>query len=179
LTTDILFQLILDLHASNFIIGFDRTRVTVDQLIANTVKVEDPETYFDERKVDSRTERIYISEPLSFADGGSFILEDMSVKIADFGCGSFICEVFWSAAGFTEDDEHTQKTRGYGAETIVAPEVIFGLGWDSKADVWSVGASVTINSIRVNVHHRSLSCSPIKHLSSRRLAERNRFSGTW
>lgn len=80
-------QLILDLHASNFILGFDPTNTTVEQLVAKSAPVEDPESYFDERKVDSKTERIYISEPLSFADGDPFILENMSVKIADFGCG--------------------------------------------------------------------------------------------
>jgi hypothetical protein len=57
------------------------------------VPAEDPETYFDERKVDSRMERIYISQPLSFADGESFILEDMLVKLADFGHGSLVCDV--------------------------------------------------------------------------------------
>src|SRR5437773_1117895 len=42
-----------------------------------------------------------------------------------------------------EEDEYTQKARGHGAETIVAPEVIVGLKWDLKADIWSVGASVS------------------------------------
>ena len=56
----------------------------------------------------------------------------------------------------------TQKARGYGDETIVAPEVVFGLGWDFKADVWSAGASVrTPGSIRVDRGFRSSSYSSI------------------
>jgi hypothetical protein len=53
----------------------------------------------------------------------------------------------------------TQKARGYGDETIVAPEVVFGLGWDFKADVWSAGASVRTPSIRVDRGFRSSSYS--------------------
>jgi|SRR5579871_439526 len=84
----------LDLHASNFVIGFGPANSTLDQILAKSCAVEDdPETYYDERAVDSRTERIYISQPLSFADGQSFLLEDMSVKITDFGRGS-IAPVF-------------------------------------------------------------------------------------
>jgi len=55
------------------------------------------------------------------------------------------------AAGFVQDDEDTQKIRGYTAETVAAPEVLFGLPWDSKADIWSVGASVSSKSIIVNI----------------------------
>jgi hypothetical protein len=56
---------------------------------------------------------------------------------------------------FTEDDEHTQTARGYGAETIVAPEVVFGLKWDSRADIWSVGASVFPDPIRADIRSSS------------------------
>ena len=51
-------------------------------------------------------------------------------------------------AAFVGDNRSTQKTRGYGAETIVAPEVIFELKWDSKADIWSVGATVRADYLR-------------------------------
>jgi hypothetical protein len=84
-----LFLIYIDLHPSNFVIGLGATNITIDQLLAKSVPVEDPETYFDERKVDSRKERIYISQPLSLADGESFILKDMSTKLTDFGLGSF------------------------------------------------------------------------------------------
>ena len=79
-------------------------------------------------------------------------------------------------AGLIEDDEYTQKTRGYGAETIVAPEAIFGIKWDLKADIWSVGASVpSVFISELMLQFRSLSCSPIKLLWILHLEERNQF----
>jgi len=53
-------------------IGFSLTNATVEQLVAKSVPVEDPETYFYETKVihpeeDGKKERIYISQPLPFA----------------------------------------------------------------------------------------------------------------
>jgi len=76
-------------------IGFSLTNATVEQLVAKSVPAEDPETYFYETKViyreeDCKKERIYISQPLSFADQNLFVLQVMSVKITDFGCGSSI-----------------------------------------------------------------------------------------
>ena len=78
-------------------------------------------------------------------------------------------------AGFVEDDENTQKIRGYGDETVAAPAVLFGLPWDSKADIWSVGASVSYKSIIVNIRHRYSSYLRIQGFLICRLVKKNRF----
>ena len=79
-------------------IGFSLTTAPVEQLVAKSVPAEDPETYFYETKVihleeDGKKERIYICLPLSFAEQDLFVLQDMSVNITDFGCGSSIFDV--------------------------------------------------------------------------------------
>jgi len=51
--------LTLDLHPSNFVIGFKPINTTVDQLIKKSVAEHDPETHYKERIVDSRRERFY------------------------------------------------------------------------------------------------------------------------
>ena len=78
----------VDLHVSNFVLGFSPPNETVENIVVNSAApVDDPETYFDERKVDSKMERIYISQPLTLADEEPFILEIIAVKITDFGYG--------------------------------------------------------------------------------------------
>jgi hypothetical protein len=81
------WQLTLDLHPLNFLIGFKPISTTVDQLIKKSVPEEDPEKHYRNRIVDSREERFYGSQPLRLADGAPFNLEDMCVKIFDFGHG--------------------------------------------------------------------------------------------
>ena len=56
-------------------IGFSLTNATVEQLVAKSVPVEDPETYFYETKVihpeeDGKKERIYICLTIIFCGAG-------------------------------------------------------------------------------------------------------------
>ena len=85
--------LTLDLHPSNFVIGFKPINTTVDQLIKKSVADHDPEKYYKERIVDSRWERFYGHQPLCLPDGAPFTLENMVVKICDFGHGLPFFEV--------------------------------------------------------------------------------------
>jgi hypothetical protein len=85
--------LTLDLHPSNFVIGFKPINTTVDQLIKKSVADHDPEKYYKERIVDSRWERFYGHQPLCLPDGAPFTLKNMVVKICDFGHGLPFFEV--------------------------------------------------------------------------------------
>ena len=65
----------------------------LDQLIKKSVAEHDQEKHYKERIVDSRRERFYAPQPLCLADGAPFTLENMVVKICDFGHGLPFFEV--------------------------------------------------------------------------------------
>jgi len=76
--------------------------------------------------------RVYHSQPLcGFLDGESFAVENIIIKIADFG------KAFLSSDGY-----ESRQATGFGDRSVMAPEVIAGCPWDYTADVWSLGASI-------------------------------------
>jgi len=76
----VVLNLTIDLHPSNILLSFGSTDMTVKELLSKSERVENPEKYFDERKVGSEWKRIYISQPLSIPDGGLFFLDTMVAK---------------------------------------------------------------------------------------------------
>jgi hypothetical protein len=84
-----------DIRSSSFELSHwvQTYNTTVDQLIKESVPEEDPEKHYRNRFVDSREERFYGSQPLCLADGAPFKLEDICVKICDFGHGISILDL--------------------------------------------------------------------------------------
>jgi serine/threonine-protein kinase SRPK3 len=129
--------LTLDLRPQNYLLTFDNRAMSVQELLKvenstdqdhlEGVAYEDPNGVWV----------IYHSRPLSLvSDGEPVDLGKMKVKIADFGKASF------------DDDSNPE----YGDRTVVAPEVLLGCSWDCRADVWSLGVSVS-----------SLQCADLDH----------------
>jgi hypothetical protein len=84
-----------DFHPKNFLLGFDSTPLTVKELLAKdkafSIYGDPAETYSEYNVGDGVMVRVYLSQPIClFSDGDSLPLDDLVVKIADFGKGILI-----------------------------------------------------------------------------------------
>jgi hypothetical protein len=86
-----LFLLTFDFHAPNYLVTFQFIPPTVSELLIKDNAKGNPETnYVDYANVSTGHEsRIYRSQPLDLIpDGDTFSLDNLQVKIADFGKGT-------------------------------------------------------------------------------------------
>lgn len=88
-------NLILDVHPRNFLVSFRSTPLTLSELLAGDHSVsiygtESANAYFEwSPGPEYEKVRIYTSHPICrFLDGEAFALDDIVIKIADFGKGS-------------------------------------------------------------------------------------------
>ena len=110
---------------------FGSTNLPVEQICVLSAVVDDPEDAYDEYEYDGKLVKIYDSQPMALADG-EFVIDEIKVKISDFGAATFA--------------EEKSESKAYGAISIAAPEILVGLRWNSRADIWSIGASVSTPS---------------------------------
>ena len=71
----------------NFLVGFGSHDISILNLLAMSVPVEDPAGAYGEYQYNRKLVRIYDSQPITFADGVEISFDTLNVKIADFGAG--------------------------------------------------------------------------------------------
>jgi serine/threonine protein kinase len=83
-----LFKLIIDFHVKNFLVGLKAaTPLTVSEVLAQDKSIHTLTSDYMSLKTDNNL-RVYYSQPLcGFLDGESFAVENIIIKIADFGKG--------------------------------------------------------------------------------------------
>jgi serine/threonine protein kinase len=77
-----------DLHPMNFLVGFGTQDLSVEELVAMSLPVEDPSDAYEDYRWDGKLVRVYDSQPITLSDGATISPDSMIVKIADFGLGT-------------------------------------------------------------------------------------------
>jgi hypothetical protein len=136
----------IDFHPKNFLLSFGCTPLTVRELLARDKAFSiygDPTEACWEAESDGVKIRMYQSQPICFfSDGDPLPLQDLVIKVADFGKGIPIFGTSLQAAGFLDESVESRLANGAGAKSFNAPEIILNQPWDCPADIWSLGASV-------------------------------------
>jgi hypothetical protein len=74
----------------NFLVGFGSQNLSVEELVAMSLPVEDPSDAYEDYRWDGKLVRVYDSQPLTLSDGATISFDSMIVKIADFGLGTYL-----------------------------------------------------------------------------------------
>jgi hypothetical protein len=80
----------IDLHPENILIGFGSSNLSVEQVLALEASPDVNPTLSTEYEIQgfSKVHRVYLSQPLRLAEGKSFSINELIIKIADLGKGT-------------------------------------------------------------------------------------------
>lgn len=81
------FELTIDLHPMNFLVSFGAQNLSIEQLLAMSLPVEDSSDAYEDYRYDGKMVRVYDSQPITLPDGATISFDSMNVKIGDFGHG--------------------------------------------------------------------------------------------
>jgi hypothetical protein len=71
---------------------FGTQNLSVEELVAMSLPVENPNDAYEDYRWDGKLIRVYDSQPTTLSDGATISLDSMIIKITDFGLGTYLFE---------------------------------------------------------------------------------------